>query len=269
MVRSSLPPTTLANPRYLFNSNVGLLITTGNLSAGTDLSNSGIAPRTAFDPGVVLLRNIDGTPVQSSGNASDHFEIDGKDIALANAIESGSNPNHVTTGFELILRDQLGNVSAVEYNLEGYRVAVDAASITETLNIHINPVNDAPRLTGNQPAMADGTENSPYTFSIDNLTAGFADVDGDAISLDSSTLNADNGNVVDNGDGTFTLTPNENFAGAVNLSYTLNDGNGGTIDAIQSFELLPINDPLCGSTPQALTSVTFNIDEDADVNPLA
>ena len=40
---------------------------------------------------------------------------------------------------------------------------MDAASITETLNIQINPVNDAPEPDGYKAPLPDGLENTTYT----------------------------------------------------------------------------------------------------------
>jgi Ca2+-binding RTX toxin-like protein len=43
---------------------------------------------------------------------------------------------------------------------------------------------------------------------------------------------------VDNNNGTWTFTPNTNFNGAVNLTYSVTDGNTGSVAASQSFNVL-------------------------------
>jgi Ca2+-binding RTX toxin-like protein len=95
-------------------------------------------------------------------------------------------------------------------------------------------VNDAP--TGSASAtLAAGTEDTPYIVSASDLLAGFGDVDGDALHV--SGLAASNGGVIDNGDGTFTITPTSNYNGLVDLTYDVIDGNGGGISATQSYTL--------------------------------
>ncbi|WP_394885739.1 cadherin-like domain-containing protein (plasmid) [Mesorhizobium sp. AaZ16] len=65
--------------------------------------------------------------------------------------------------------------------------------------------------------MADGIEDTDYTISAAELLAGFTDVDGDILGI--SGLSATNGTLADNGDGTWTFTPDVNFNGVVGLSY--------------------------------------------------
>ena len=67
-----------------------------------------------------------------------------------------------------------------------------------------------------------GTEGIAYTLSAADLLAGFSDADGDSLSV--ARLLADHGDVTDNGDGTFTITPTANFNGMVALMYDLTDG---------------------------------------------
>ena len=110
-------------------------------------------------------------------------------------------------------------------------------------------VNDAP--TGTPSAvLAAGTEDTAYTVSAADLLAGFADVDLDTLAV--ANLAASNGNVVDNLNGTFTVTPTLNFNGPVTLTYDVLDGNGGDIVGVtQSYTLAAVNDAPTG-TPSAV-----------------
>ena len=56
------------------------------------------------------------------------------------------------------------------------------------------------------------------------------DPDGDELlTLVNPTLdNPADGTLVDNGDGTVTFTPAPGFTGPVGITYTVDDGNGGT-----------------------------------------
>jgi hypothetical protein len=96
-------------------------------------------------------------------------------------------------------------------------------------------VNDAPTLTGTKATLSAGTQGTAYTISQTELLAGFTDVDGDILSV--SKLSASNGSLVNNNNGTWSFTPATNYNGAVNLSYNVTDGNGGSTEATQSFTL--------------------------------
>ncbi|TXN06066.1 tandem-95 repeat protein, partial [Methylobacterium sp. WL122] len=100
-------------------------------------------------------------------------------------------------------------------------------------------VNDAPALTGTPATLAGGSEDTAYTVSAASLLAGYSDVEGSTLSV--VTLTSDHGSVVDNGDGTYTITPTANYNGTVALSYGVSDGTATTA-ATQSFTLAAVND---------------------------
>jgi hypothetical protein len=121
---------------------------------------------------------------------------------------------------------------------------------TSTLTITVNPVNDAP--TGTATAMlADGKEDAAYKVTAADLLQGFSDVDGDTLSV--SDLSAGvNGTVLDNKDGTYTITPAANYNGPVTLSYSVIDGQGGAVAGSQSFTLTAVNDDPTGAATAVL-----------------
>lgn len=102
------------------------------------------------------------------------------------------------------------------------------------LSVHLN---QAP--TGFASAeLQPGLQDSGYTLDAATLLAGFSDADGDALSV--AGLGADKGLVTDNGDGSFTIVPVAGYAGPVELSYQVVDGQGGAQDATQLFVVLPV-----------------------------
>ncbi|OKH44649.1 tandem-95 repeat protein [Phormidium tenue] len=112
-------------------------------------------------------------------------------------------------------------------------------SSSEVFALTINNVNDAP--TGTATAsLANGIEDTPYSLSAADLLAGFSDGDGDPLAI--ADLSATNGSLLDQGDGTYTFTPNTDFNGLVALTYTVIDGNGGSVAASQSFTLIDTPD---------------------------
>ena len=125
------------------------------------------------------------------------------------------------------------------------------AVLTETLNIKVIGVNDAPELTGTPTALANGSEDVAYTINATDLLSGFTDPDGDTLSV--TGLQAANGVLTDNEDGTYTFEPSLNFNGVVSLNYYVDDNNGIKIFHTTSFTLNAVNDaPVQAATVNAL-----------------
>ena len=91
-----------------------------------------------------------------------------------------------------------------------------------TVTLSITGVNDASALTGPKAVLAAGTEDTVYTIHAADLLAGYTDVDGDSLSV--TDLTANHGSLVDNGNGTWSFTPDANYNGPVSLSYNVYDG---------------------------------------------
>lgn len=119
-----------------------------------------------------------------------------------------------------------------------YQVTDGTASADATNTVAIAAANDAP--TGTATAtLANGSEDTPFIVSASDLLQGFSDIDGDTLSV--TNLAADHGTVVDNGNGTFTITPAKDFNGIVTLTYKVTDGHV-SIDATNTVTLAAIND---------------------------
>jgi Ca2+-binding RTX toxin-like protein len=116
-------------------------------------------------------------------------------------------------------------------------------------------VNSAP--TGSATAsLGDGSEDQAYAILASDLLAGFSDADGDSLNV--ANLAADDGAVLDNGDGSFTVTPTANHNGTVTLSYDVSDGQGGTVAASLSYQLAAVNDAPLGTASALLPNGTEN-----------
>ncbi|MAT64065.1 MAG: hypothetical protein CMN57_00275 [Gammaproteobacteria bacterium] len=113
---------------------------------------------------------------------------------------------------------------------------------TTTVTINVNdPTNTAP--TANDDAVVTD-EDTPLV--IDPLTND-TDPDGDPlVILDFDNLTAQGVVVVDNGDGTLTYTPPEDFFGADSFNYQIFDGRGGSDTATVNITINSVNDaPVC------------------------
>ena len=113
---------------------------------------------------------------------------------------------------------------------------VNSSATSAVVNINDAPVNSA------VIALANGTEDTPYTVSVANLLNGFTDPDGDTISI--SALSSNTGTLVNNNNGTYTFTPNLNFNGTVTFNYNVIDGHGGTLAATSSVVITAVRDDL-------------------------
>ncbi|KKK79943.1 hypothetical protein LCGC14_2828440, partial [marine sediment metagenome] len=104
---------------------------------------------------------------------------------------------------------------------------------TATVNVTVNAV----------PVGVDDnvTTNEDTAVTTANVLANDTDLDGDTLSVASFTQ-ASNGSVVDNGDGTFTYTPDANFNGSDSFTYTVTDGAGGTDTATVDVTVNAVND---------------------------
>jgi VCBS repeat-containing protein len=118
-----------------------------------------------------------------------------------------------------------------------------------TVNVTVNPVNDAP-VANNDTA----TTNEDTPVSV-NVVANDSDVEGDSLTVSGVTQGA-NGTVTF-ADGSVTYTPNANFNGSDSFTYTVSDGNGGTATAKVSVTVNPIND-----TPVGLPTISGTATED-------
>ncbi|MEM1039943.1 MAG: tandem-95 repeat protein [Pseudomonadota bacterium] len=134
----------------------------------------------------------------------------------------------------------------ITYTLSDGNGGTNSGSVTVTVTaINDNPVAGTPaaQSTGEDTAIA----------SIDVLSAA-SDVDGDALSVQPGSPSALNGSVIVNGDGTLQYTPNANFQGSDTISYTVEDGNGGSVPGTVDVTVTPQNDPPTPNTPPAATT---------------
>ncbi|MFM2054201.1 MAG: hypothetical protein RL456_2238, partial [Pseudomonadota bacterium] len=141
---------------------------------------------------------------------------------------------------------------AVRTDIHLQVVATDAGGLSVSDIFRLDLTNDAP--TGSATATLDaGTEDTAYVVSAATLLQGYADPDGDPLSV--SDLTADFGTVeVLNGGAAFRITPAANHTGPVVLSYDVTDGQGGATAASRTFTLAAVNDAPAGSPSATLPS---------------
>ncbi|MBS9880944.1 tandem-95 repeat protein, partial [Vibrio alginolyticus] len=118
-------------------------------------------------------------------------------------------------------------------------------TIVATADLTVNPVNDLPQ--PEDQAFTIG-EDGVLTFTDQDLLDGATDIDGDDLSVEGVTYTGADGVLTDNGDGTYSFAPNENFNGDVNFTFDVSDGTD-TVTANIDVTVTPENDPpVAGST---------------------
>jgi len=184
-------------------------------------------------------------------NASD---VDGDDLTVTNlSIDNATfttviDPDTGDRTFVVIPDENVNGDLAINFNVTDSQ----GSEITSSAELIVAAVNDLLTTTGDTVATID--EDTSITINQAQLLANAADIDGDT--LTASNLSAINATVIDNGNGTFSITPEDNFNGHIDVSYDISDGSvlvasnlGLTVD--------PVND-----APIISADVTVTITED-------
>jgi hypothetical protein len=131
-----------------------------------------------------------------------------------------------------------------------YTITDGFLTATATVSLTITPVNDIP-VAGDDNFSTFG--NTPLVINAADLLANDSDVeDPDNLTITIDTPPA-NGSLADNGDGTFTYTPNLNYLGSDSFIYRITDQDGGTDTATVTLAINAIE-------------VLMNLRPDSDLN---
>ncbi len=199
------------------------------------------------DANTVLTGNV----LTDNGNGVDR-DPDNNQITvnrINNEAVNMGQPMILDSGAEIILNPdgtfsynpngQFDNLGVGETATDTFTYTINdgiADSTDATVTITINGVNDDPVAT------EDNLQTSPQRpLTFDPLTND-TDPDGDNLTLQSIDTPPDNGQIVQNPDGTLTYIPDPTFTGTDSFTYTVNDGNGGTSTATVNIEVNPDND---------------------------
>ena len=204
------------------------------------------APLAGDDPGETTNEDI---PLINTVLVNDS-DPDGDPLTIV-SLTQPVNGTVVNNGNGTITYTPFPNFSGV--NTYTYTITDgNGATASATVTITVNPINDAPE------AVLDIVATLEEVPVVVSMLSNDLDVDGDPINLTGFTQGT-NGVVIDNGNGTFTYTPNTNFFGIDNFSYTISDGNGGFDTGTVTVVVASINDG-----PQAVDD-NANTNEDTPV----
>ncbi|WP_278446008.1 retention module-containing protein, partial [Stutzerimonas kunmingensis] len=135
-------------------------------------------------------------------------------------------------------------------NSHGYAIeAIDAAGNASSTNVTLSEVNvndNAPQATDDS---LQAVEDTPVTFLASELLGNDSDDDGNGLTIASVTSGA-GGTAVLNADGSVTFTPNANFNGTADFTYTVSDGTQISAPATVTVEVAAVNDAPVASASQ-------------------
>ncbi len=210
--------------------------TTTTLNAAIDENDAGVtvANLSAIDPDVG-----DSATFSIVSDPSGNFEIVGNELKLKDDV---SLDYEAQDSHDITIQVDDGN----------------GGTYQETVTIDVNDIYEAASVSG--PVAVSGTEDQTVTISEAQLLASTSNPDGATLSI--QNLSADNGVISDNGDGTWDFTPNADFSGDVNLTYTVSDGVNdiaatGVVSVSAEVDAPSIN---LGSVSRELFNSTFSDD---------
>ncbi|KIC12156.1 hypothetical protein RA19_02600 [Leisingera sp. ANG-M1] len=144
-----------------------------------------------------------------------------------------------------------------------YEVSDGELTSAATITVTVQPVQDAP------VAVTDSAATAEDTAVVINVAANDSDPDGQALTVTAVT-GAANGQAQFSG-GQITYTPDADFNGSEQITYTVSDGNGGTATATVQITVTPVNDaPVVvndtSSAVQSATQTLAPLANDSDVD---
>ncbi|MDQ0026868.1 VCBS repeat-containing protein [Variovorax paradoxus] len=242
-------------PGANFNGTDSFTVTVSDGHGGTTTSTVNVTIDPVNDaptvPNYTKTTN-EATPVSGQVVGSD---VDGDTLTYV----KGSDPAHGTVTVNA--DGTYTYTPGVNFNgTDSFTVTVSdghGGTTTSTVNVTIDPVNDAPTVP-NYTKTTD--EDTPVSGQIVG-----SDVDGDTLTYTKGT-DPSHGAVTVNADGTYTYVPGANFNGTDSFTVTVSDGHGGTTTSTVTVTINPVNDaPVFvdgGGTPVNTTDgYVFGYDE--------
>jgi hypothetical protein len=232
--------------------------------AGTGLTDTAIITvnlNNINDAGNVTIDNT--SPAQGDTLTANVIDPDGASGVITyqwfndGVVIGGANGKTYTTN-----QSDVGAVMTVTAIYTDDQGAPESLSSLPTAPV--TNVNDAPIAVNDN---LNAIEDQLVTFnSVTDLLSNDSDIDGDSLTISSFSQPA-NGVLVDNGDGSFTYTPSENFDNIDSFTYIISDNQGGTAAGTAIIVVTPVGDTpqvTNVSTDAGVQSGLINIDRNAN-----
>jgi hypothetical protein len=212
----------------------------------------------------IVVNAVNDAPIASSGadSGDEDTSVSTDVVALGSDVDLNdtlfiSTVTNGTDGTVTILGDQAIYTPNLDFNgTDSYTFTLEdegGLTVTESITVTINPVNDA-------PTASSGTDSGDEDTSVStDLVALGSDVDLNDSLFISTVTNGANGTVTINGDQA-VYTPNLDFNGTDSYNFTLEDEGGLNVTESITVTVNPVND-----APTA-SSGTDSGDEDTSVS---
>ena len=166
------------------------------------------------------LTVTEDTPVTSGNLLTNDSDVDGDGLSIS-AVSDGTHGTVVNNGDGTVTYTPAANYNGADtftYTASDGNGGTDVV----TVNVTVNAVNDVP--IGSDDTI---TVSEDIISVSGNLLANDTDADSDTLSIMSVT-NGGHGTVYNNGDGTISYEPDDNYFGSDSFIYIVSDGNGST-----------------------------------------
>ncbi|MDA0789158.1 MAG: Ig-like domain-containing protein [Proteobacteria bacterium] len=203
-------------------------------------------PPVANDDSVIVLEDSADNPIQVLGNDTD---VEGDVLTITTA-----EANH---GMVVIAEDgslrytpvgDFAGIDTITYEVDDG----NGGKATAIVSVTVAPVNDAPL------AFPDTvTVDEDSTDNVIDVLSNDADPDGDSLAV--TAVVAGHGAVSLTESGALRYTPDPDYFGTDTITYTVDDGQGGTATSVVNVTVTPVNDP-----PIAVDDLVTVIEDSSD-----
>ncbi len=184
----------------------------------------------ANDDGITINRNSSGILIDVLSNDTDE---DTGNVLVIESTSAASNGTVVNNGDVITYTPNSGFIGTDTFTY----VLSDGEGGTDTATVTITVLNIGPVANDDTASLAIGE-----TLVVDVLSND-SDPDGDATNLSVVNFTVSNSDlmVVDNGDGTLSITATPGSLGTATIDYTISDADGGTASATVNVTVLDPN----------------------------
>ncbi|PSU55453.1 hypothetical protein C9I90_16330, partial [Photobacterium aphoticum] len=179
------------------------------------------------------------TEAELLANASD---VDGDTLMVTNlTMDSGSaqlvvDPDSGERSFVITPNQDVNGDFTLHFDVSDGNGSVVASNAQLT----VSPENDAAVVA--QDTDITGREDTDLIITQDMLLQHATDIDSDHLTAENLQIAPEYGAVKDNGDGTFTFSPTENYHGEVPFTFDVNDNDGAITPASGQIDVASVND---------------------------
>ena len=192
-------------------------------------------------------------------------DVDGDEVtySLVSGPESGSVTVNADGSYSFDPGTDFDDLAEGEERAVSFEFEVsdgNGSSDVAGMDITVTGANDGPVAEAVDLGAID--EDTSMTFSAEDLLANASDVDGDILAVTEVNVDEQYGSLTDNGDGTWTFTPAENFNGTdVPFNFEVTDGTD-FVSTTASLDVIAVND---GPQVDALASPELSTTEDTAI----